>query len=286
MLLLHWPRETSSRKAQHDDRLPDYKFEEQNYDHILSSRPHEDDKSTCEFIITRLELIRGKVEDRNIEVFQAWFRRREISDTGSISISSIVEDPVVCKVAYGSAVDSLKKEDKHYTKLRELQGTCIPKIHGFFIGTLTTGVEIAVLVMEDCGAQLGSRLKFFPSNIRYTTVPSLHLPTATDRICVYRMAAFQSLLSVHRKGILHGDFKERNMLYRQAADGSESVTLTDFGESQDHECDFDFNQEINLWDKAPDKYLCGCIELYYAGQRADIWTPRKSRCTPLGMAPC
>ena len=109
MSLLHWPRDTSSRKAQHDDRLPDYKFEEQNYDHILPSRPHEDDELTCEFIITRLELIRGKVEDRNIEVFQAWFRRREISDTGSISISSIVEDPVVCKVAYGSAVDSLKR---------------------------------------------------------------------------------------------------------------------------------------------------------------------------------
>ena len=104
------------------------------------------------------------------------------------------------------------------------------------------------------------------------------ITSITTELMTFRVAAFFALVSIHQHGVSHGDFAGRNVIQSTAEDGSVSVKLVDFERGKEHVCAFDFDQKIELYDKAPIIPPCKCHEIYTAGEEAAIWRPGKLPC--------
>ncbi|KAI0705629.1 hypothetical protein C8Q76DRAFT_860972 [Earliella scabrosa] len=177
----------------------------------------------------------------------------------SIRVVALGSHPVdgiiaVCKVAYGQPqVDRLTKEATFYnTQLSAIQGQGVPKLYGFFQGETGRGLT-AVLLMDDCGVALTRPLWQYPLDFRTKVMDVLH--------------------DIHKAGIQHNDFSERNIvIMKQEADGEFWPTIVDFGNSQEHRCRF-AEETIPINCRMPLGNKFGCFELWNAGRVADIWKP-------------
>ena len=84
------------------------------------------------------------------------------------------------------------------------------------------------------------------------------------------------LHDIHKAGIQHNDFSERNIvIMKQETDGEFWPTIVDFGNSQEHQCRF-AEETIPINCRMPLGNKFGCFELWNAGRAADIWKPGPS----------
>jgi len=133
-------------------------------------------------------------------------------------------------------IDDLDKEAAVYAgALQHLQGTVIPRCYGLYTGSGEGGQPIACLVLEHCGECIQERFQYLPLSVR--------------------IRILERLADIHRCGLCHGDFAERNVLQR---DGD--IRIIDFDQTNYHNCDCDMN--FYPGGKSPDAEEFGCHELW------------------------
>ncbi|RPD55423.1 hypothetical protein L226DRAFT_616041 [Lentinus tigrinus ALCF2SS1-7] len=249
MSFLHWPTQLHLPP-------PSSVFAQSLCHRIPTYHPNDVHEPQLALILT--EKIKES-SDGNSQVFRAKWQiggSESRNESETASVLGIPGSTVICKVGYGERrVRSLIKEATFYEKLVDIQGSCIPRIVGFFVGEVNPEEgRTAVLVMQDCGDALWKDLKKYSLDIR--------------------MAAVRSLMRVHHYGVRHRDFEERNLVLNENDDESVSITLVDFGMSEDHAppcCPR--SQVISIGGIAPTPDNFGCYELYNACVAAGIWKP-------------
>ena len=83
-----------------------------------------------------------------------------------------------------------------------------------------------------------------------------------------------ALFLIHKAGIKHNDFSERNVvIMKQESDGEYWPTIIDFGESQEHQCGYP-GKDIPIYCPTPSKRSFGCLELWNACHHGNVWKPR------------
>ncbi|RDX41267.1 hypothetical protein OH76DRAFT_246790 [Lentinus brumalis] len=188
--------------------------------------------------------------DGNTQVFRAELR---IVANGRLTEQ---RREVVCKVAYGEhQIEILRKEaDLYNTKLRNLQGRVVPFMYGCYIDDTEEG-PTGVLVLQYCGVALTYELKYYALTIRYQAVIAL--------------------LAIHKAGVEHNDFAERNIVVSKNGKGRPHVRIVDFGlADHDHAC-LVKHDTITAYAIAPAHVDFPCNELFAACmEHAHIWFPR------------
>ncbi|KAJ7084049.1 hypothetical protein B0H15DRAFT_784534 [Mycena belliarum] len=100
----------------------------------------------------------------------------------------------------------LLHEAAMYRHLRPLQGRTVPRVYGLFACRTFT-----VLVLAHCGARVAQIGDFSEGQ---------------------RAALYESLWSVHRWGVVHGDLRTENIV----VSGDGTPTLIDFSHAGSHQC--------------------------------------------------
>ena len=162
MSLLYW---RGSPKQAQADLLSSIHESEDHFDTVSSS---EGNASNHSFDITLSKRI-GSSSKKKPKVFLArWRVHQESTVTPTPTLCKPDDcEQVVCKVGYSKGqVDSVVHEYRLYTKLRALQGSSVPIVHGLFGGETSKRGNIAVLVMEHCGEAV-ENLKRSADEIRY-----------------------------------------------------------------------------------------------------------------------
>ena len=88
------------------------------------------------------------------------------------------------------------------------------------------------------------------------------------------MKTLRALIEIHKTGLCHRDFAERNVVIRNhpKLEGRFDIRVVDFELSGMHDCHFE-GDDIGLNDPPP-KYLdFGCHELFDACWSAEVWLP-------------
>ncbi|TBU41401.1 hypothetical protein BD309DRAFT_965351 [Dichomitus squalens] len=176
--------------------------------------------------------------------------RPEASD---VSVNDLT---VICKVGWGRIhAQKIKKEAELYRdKLSHLQGDGLPWVYGCYDGVTDEGVT-RVLVLEDCGQPLHKPLMECPATFR-------HLACGV-------------LVEVHKAGVIHNGFTERNIVISVFNDGPNegkyAPVLVDFGEATEHQCPF--NGNIQADGLRPERSDIICDEIYYSCMESDFWRP-------------
>ncbi|KAF8877931.1 hypothetical protein CPB84DRAFT_353450 [Gymnopilus junonius] len=134
-------------------------------------------------------------------------------------------------------IDDLVEEAKMYTgPLAPLQGSTCPRNYGLYVGAIDDGLSIGCLVLEYWGQVLPMPFHCLPLELR--------------------VRILERLGEIHRQGLLHGDFAERNVLEK---DGD--IKLIDFDKAiPGHHCSCDMN--FHAGEQAPDRESFGCDELW------------------------
>ncbi|RDX41881.1 hypothetical protein OH76DRAFT_176311 [Lentinus brumalis] len=162
------------------------------------------------------------------------------------------------RVAYGRRrAELLKKEaDLYRDKLASLQGKWVPAIFGCYLGQ-TVEAGTCILVMQDCGRPLPCPFYMLPPQSRAQVVDGLH--------------------HLHKAGIVHRDFTERNVVIQKTDSGKYWLTIVDFGEAREHDCPCK-DWKVELYAPKPVTGTFGCAEMWNAcAQDVDIWRPRTVR---------
>lgn len=92
------------------------------------------------------------------------------------------------------------------------------------------------------------------------------------RFSFTRIRILERLGEIHRQGLLHGDFAERNVL---ELDGD--IRIIDFDQTEEHNCDCDMN--FRPGEKLPDAEEFGCEQLWEIC-RSDMRLWDIGRCFP------
>jgi len=134
-------------------------------------------------------------------------------------------------------ISGLEEEGRIYRDaLQTLQGTTIPRCFGLFLGMGEEGQSIACLVLEYWGECLRQPFQFLPLNLK--------------------IQILEGLASIHREGLLHGDFAERNVLLH---DGD--IRIIDFDQTQSgHDCRWKMN--FRPGEELPHREEFGCDQLW------------------------
>ncbi|TBU41393.1 hypothetical protein BD309DRAFT_273129 [Dichomitus squalens] len=201
--------------------------------------------------ILRAESVRG------IEVFRAAVSIAQHED-------EVKELDVVCKVGWGTmgAAEVQREANLYQDRLRKLQGTVVPRVHGCYVAN----DRITVLVMEYCGRALSQGTRSF-----------------SQTPLEFRKLTVNGLLAIHRAGILHGDFREENIVVREVQkgklEGAEYFpVIVDFGEAMEHTCALRGDYEIKTNCPAPGSTsgLLQCLEIHDACGEARFYYPYAS----------
>ena len=84
-----------------------------------------------------------------------------------------------------------------------------------------------------------------------------------------------ALLAIHKAGVQHNDFYERNLLVSKDQDGSPRVMVIDFDIAFDHTCRMNVDT-ITPYEHTPDERDFPCDEIHaVCMERANIWLPSK-----------
>jgi hypothetical protein len=150
-------------------------------------------------------------------------------------------------------ISDLAEEANIYTGvLRPLQGIAVPYCHGLYAGLGEAGEPIACLMLERWGECIGQPFERLPLELRCGNFWCLLQPGFNSS---GRIRILQRLGEIHRQGLLHGDFAERNVL---ELDGD--IRIIDFDQTERHDCDCDMN--FRPGEKTPDAVEFGCEQLW------------------------
>ncbi|TFK77982.1 hypothetical protein K466DRAFT_668560 [Polyporus arcularius HHB13444] len=244
-ITLHWPQYASSLSELSSGQIDS----DNTWYYLDSFIPPSDVPQVVTPIRAFVDTLIREKPDGNTQVFRAALRPVHKDGT------SPNERRVVCKVAYGGRrVDALKAEARIYTeKLRHLQGMVVPTIYGCYVGKTNEG-HTGILVLQDVGDSLKASLRYYDLALRKQVVLALHL--------------------IHKAGVVHNDFKERNLVVRMNKDlGVPTVMVVDFGNASDHVCPIQGDM-IRFYIPKPDRLVFKCQELYVVcAERAEVWRP-------------
>ncbi len=90
-----------------------------------------------------------------------------------------------------------------------------------------------------------------------------------------RYQAVNALLAIHKAGVEHNDFAERNIVVSKDKKGCPYVMVVDFGMASDHTCELQLDT-IAPYGLAPTNREFLCDELYEVCRIADVWLPSTS----------
>ncbi|KAH9940234.1 hypothetical protein B0H21DRAFT_812231 [Amylocystis lapponica] len=167
---------------------------------------------------------------------------------------------VICKVVYTKLkMRRLRHEADLYGKeLKTLQRKVVPVCYGLFEGEMKDEEMAGCLVTQYCGKHsavlrdgMGPKVGFI------------------SRIFV--VALIRTLVRMHRTGVQHGDFCERNVVFNAAG----QPFIIDFDEAQPHVCARTMSIMFHIQEPDPKEFQC--TELYEAAQQLGAWTPRLIR---------
>jgi len=160
-------------------------------------------------------------------VFRASFIDSSISRHKAVVLKFALREDLIPDLA--------EEADVYTGALQPLQGTTVPYCYGLYAGLGEDGDPVACLVLEHWGECIGQPFEQLPIELR--------------------IRILQRLGEIHRQGLLHGDFAERNVL---ELDGDIRIIDFDQTESHDCECDMDFRPG----EKTPDAVEFGCEQLW------------------------
>ncbi|KAH9936041.1 hypothetical protein B0H21DRAFT_894211 [Amylocystis lapponica] len=152
---------------------------------------------------------------------------------GALRRNGILIAKVICKFAYGKRnLKRLRHEATIYRDhLQDLRGKVVPRFYGLYEG------EMENRELTGC------------------------LDTKTYLI--------SALLSVHKAGVRHGDFREANVVFTPGG----SPYIIDFDHAEVHHCEL--AMRIVIHSKAPHPEEFACDELFDACESMGLWTPRQ-----------
>lgn len=137
--------------------------------------------------------------------------------------------------------------------LEPLQGRAIPHCYGLYVGFGEGGQSIACLVLEYWGECIARPFEDLSLETRYadSSISYFHTSLTYDP----RLRILGRLGEIHRQGLLHGDFAERNVL---ELDGD--IRIIDFDQTENHKCECDM--DFRPGEKLPDAEEFGCEQLW------------------------
>ncbi|KAH9923109.1 hypothetical protein B0H21DRAFT_701280 [Amylocystis lapponica] len=158
---------------------------------------------------------------------------------------------IVCKFAYGKRnLKRLRHEATIYREhLQDLGGKVVPRFYGLYEGEMEDEEPTGCLVTQYCG--------------EHAEVPFYGL---SWHVKSYLISA---LVRVHDAGVLHGDFREANVVFTP---NKGSPYIIDFDHAEVHHCESTMPSEIH--DVAPHPEDFACDELFDACKSMGVWTPR------------
>ncbi|KAJ3556367.1 hypothetical protein NM688_g2067 [Phlebia brevispora] len=162
------------------------------------------------------------------------------------------ETKAVCKFVLDAGTQvkrRFQREAKMYqTKLRDLQGYCIPRFYGLYSGQVV-GNNSMCMILEDCGESVGT----------YDTI--------SMEWCIM---AVRILMAIHKRGVQHNDFHPRNLIIDNFEKPTRLVVV-DFEHATQHECRREL--DLDLYTLPP--FMCefNCNELWDAADNTLVWTP-------------
>ncbi|RPD55431.1 hypothetical protein L227DRAFT_603504 [Lentinus tigrinus ALCF2SS1-6] len=218
-------------------------------DSCYSLKPYIPDRSVEDPVRAFLAKLISESSDGNSQVFRA--------DLRVVTKAGLTDDRrrVVCKVAYGERqVEILQKEaDVYNTKLLDLQDKIVPLMYGCYIDVTDEG-PTGVLILQYCGVPLTYELTNYELTVKHQAV--------------------NALLAIHKAGVQHNDFAERNIVVSRSPDGAPHVRIVDFGMALEHTCSVK-RDAITAYEVAPPFCEFMCDELHTACRDdAEIWHPR------------
>ncbi|KAJ3927146.1 MAG: hypothetical protein NXY57DRAFT_1026524 [Lentinula lateritia] len=169
---------------------------------------------------------------------------RRSSDSFTMNENKAFHDPktpIALKFALREdLLDDLAQEAEVYQgALCSLQGDIVPQCYGFFTGIGSEGQKIACLALEYWGESLQVPFRKLPIDVRIRILDSLG--------------------ELHKCGLHHGDFAERNVLMND-----NDIRLIDFDQPVYHDCDCEttFQFRLEVGKQIPDVTEFGCPTLW------------------------
>ncbi|OBZ74459.1 hypothetical protein A0H81_05251 [Grifola frondosa] len=142
----------------------------------------------------------------------------------------------------------LAEADFYSNELKALQGKSVPRFHGLFRGDMEDEEDTVCLVLDYIGKRLDRALATMNVQFRFSVICALG--------------------RIHRVGLEHGDFAERNIV----VDENYRPFIIDFEMAQRRPCKQAIRVIFNT--KEPTDDEVGCKEIYEACILAQAWTPR------------
>ncbi|THU80253.1 hypothetical protein K435DRAFT_784150 [Dendrothele bispora CBS 962.96] len=246
-------------------RVPEYFLNESSDVDISSSRREQHGKQIVVTTTVESEMhsdycsdspvFRGYIRDADCKKLLSSYALPPMPTTTAASSAkttcptSSASIPVALKFAMREdLMEDLAQEAAVYLgPLKSLQGKTIPRCFGFYTGLGEEGQEIACLMLEYWGEGLRTSFSALPLDLRLKTL--------------------ERLRELHRCGVHHGDFAERNVLQQNG-----DVRLIDFDQVEGIECDCTANFDFCCVGSAPpDMDKVGCSILWEIGWDMGIW---------------
>lgn len=204
-------------------------------------------------------------EMRRNEVYKARLYTQDTRDS-----SEHVE--VVCKVARKEKyVLRLHVEAELYTtSLLNLQGRVVPRFYGLFEGTMGDDEgSVCVMILQYCGPSLSTPFGCFGIPFRYVRLSriSFTLGNAQSDLS-HRKKIFEVMAEIHKAGVVHGDFRERNFL----CDSERHIWVINFALAYPHsdECT-SIPTDVTFYGKNESASTIACWEILEIGAELGIW---------------
>lgn len=172
-------------------------------------------------------------------VFRAYFLRSSASATCASAAASASVAVALKFAMRDDLIDDLVREASVYTGvLGGLQGHVVPRCYGIYAGTMDDGQTVACLALEYWGECLRRPFDRLSVDLRCVyivrTLPlNVHffLSFYSANFSLQRLRILQQLGEIHKRGLIHGDFAERNVLERNG-----DIRIIDFDQTSRHEC--------------------------------------------------
>ncbi|PSR76125.1 hypothetical protein PHLCEN_2v8675 [Hermanssonia centrifuga] len=162
------------------------------------------------------------------------------------------EQEVVCKIVKGDTMPLEVEAELYNTRLKDLQGTDVPRFFGLFTGIIEGfPIRIACILLEYCGPTMGG---YFG-----------------DYDMATRGKIIEAFVRLHNAGVQHNDIDTYHIILDEADSENLQVRIIDFDHAEKHTCKREM--EIRPYEFAPWRGDFRCWELYDLALDTDFWTP-------------
>ena len=194
-------------------------------------------------------------------VFRAYFLRSSATSASvAVALKFAMRDDLI---------DNLVQEASVYTGILGcLQGHVVPYCYGIYAGTMDDGQTVACLALEYWGECLRRPfdrlsvdlrcvyiLRTLPLNVQFLLFFLSFFFFNSANFSLQRLRILQQLGEIHKRGLVHGDFAERNVLERNG-----DIRIIDFDQTSRHECRCRLT--FRSGETLPDDEQFGCDQLW------------------------